>query len=143
MPDQPTDHRAALLRRKPIVARPLRVSAPRVRVSPRPLRYDQTQTMMAAAEHRRRQMGRLSASPPSLTGLSRKSPKVAPKGRVRMNAIQNKIDARNPGPEVQRRDHREGRAKTSAPPRYPSPVSSAIQSPRAVPSVWENVIVAQ
>ena len=33
--------------------------------------------------------GRLSASPPRLTGLSRKSPTVAPSGRVRMNAAQN------------------------------------------------------
>ena len=35
-------------------------------------------------------IGRLSANPPSLTGLSRKSPTVAPSGRVRMNAAQNK-----------------------------------------------------
>ena len=34
--------------------------------------------------------GRLSAMPPSLRGLSRKSPTVAPSGRVRMNAAQNK-----------------------------------------------------
>ena len=33
--------------------------------------------------------GRLSASPPSRCGLSRKSPTVAPSGRVRMNAAQN------------------------------------------------------
>ena len=33
--------------------------------------------------------GRLSARPPWLTGLSRKSPTVAPSGRVRMNAAQN------------------------------------------------------
>ena len=35
-------------------------------------------------------MGRLNAKPPSLTGLSRKSPTVAPSGRVRMKAAQNK-----------------------------------------------------
>ncbi len=34
--------------------------------------------------------GRLNATPPSLTGLSRKSPTVAPSGRDRMNAAQNK-----------------------------------------------------
>src|SRR6185503_12126514 len=34
--------------------------------------------------------GRLSARPPWLTGLSRKSPTVAPSGRVRMNAAQNR-----------------------------------------------------
>jgi hypothetical protein len=34
--------------------------------------------------------GRLSASPPSLLGLSRKSPTVAPSGRVRMKAAQNR-----------------------------------------------------
>ncbi len=33
--------------------------------------------------------GRLNAMPPWSTGLSSKSPKVAPSGRVRMNAIQN------------------------------------------------------
>src|ERR1700679_2986053 len=35
--------------------------------------------------------GRLQARPPSLTGLSRKSPTVAPSGRVRMNAVQNSV----------------------------------------------------
>jgi len=33
-------------------------------------------------------IGLLDASPPSATGLSKKSPTVAPRGRVRMNAIQ-------------------------------------------------------
>jgi hypothetical protein len=35
-------------------------------------------------------IGRLNAKPPSLTGLSRKSPTVAPSGRVRIKAAQNK-----------------------------------------------------
>ena len=35
-------------------------------------------------------IGRLNARPPSLTGLSRKSPTEAPSGRVRMKAAQNK-----------------------------------------------------
>ncbi len=35
-------------------------------------------------------IGRLNASPPSLTGLSRKSPTVAPSGRDRMKAAQNR-----------------------------------------------------
>ena len=34
-------------------------------------------------------MGRLIFMPPSETGLSRKSPAVAPSGRVRMKAVQN------------------------------------------------------
>ena len=34
--------------------------------------------------------GRLRLSPPFLMGLSSKSPTVAPSGRVRMNAAQNK-----------------------------------------------------
>ena len=34
-------------------------------------------------------IGRLNANPPSLTGLSRKSPTVAPSGRVKMKAAQN------------------------------------------------------
>ena len=32
--------------------------------------------------------GRLTFSPPSLSGLSKKSPTVAPRGRVRMKAAQ-------------------------------------------------------
>lgn len=39
-------------------------------------------TMIAVA------IGRLNAIPPSSTGLSKKSPMVAPSGRVRMNANQ-------------------------------------------------------
>src|ERR1700723_3889766 len=35
--------------------------------------------------------GRLKSRPPSLTGLSRKSPTVAPSGRGRMNAAQNSV----------------------------------------------------
>ena len=35
--------------------------------------------------------GRLSASPPSLTGLSRKSPTVAPSGRLKMKAAQQTV----------------------------------------------------
>ena len=38
-------------------------------------------------------MGRLKARPPSLTGLSRKSPTVAPSGLVRIKAAQNKRPA--------------------------------------------------
>lgn len=40
--------------------------------------------------------GRLKARPPSATGLSIKSPTVAPGGRVRMNAIQNKVTRDTP-----------------------------------------------
>src|SRR5437588_9515876 len=36
-------------------------------------------------------IGRLNARPPWFTGLSRKSPTVAPSGRVRMNAAQNSV----------------------------------------------------
>ena len=36
-------------------------------------------------------IGRLNARPPSFTGLSRKSPTVAPSGRLRMNAAQNNV----------------------------------------------------
>jgi hypothetical protein len=35
-------------------------------------------------------MGRLKFKPPLLTGLSRKSPTVAPSGRVKIKAAQNK-----------------------------------------------------
>jgi hypothetical protein len=48
----------------------------------------QTQRMMAAPITAVA-IGRLNARPPSVTGLSRKSPSVAPKGRVKMNAAQN------------------------------------------------------
>ena len=88
-------------------------------------------------------MGRLSASPPSLTGLSRKSPKVAPNGRVSMKAAQNRTTREIRVRKYSAAINARAAPKTSAPPRYPSPVSSAIQSPRAVPSVCENVIVAQ
>jgi len=40
--------------------------------------------------------GRLKARPPSATGLSMKSPTVAPRGRVRMNATQNKVTRDTP-----------------------------------------------
>lgn len=40
--------------------------------------------------------GRLQARPPSSTGLSSKSPTVAPSGRVRMNATQNKMTREMP-----------------------------------------------
>ena len=35
-------------------------------------------------------IGLLSSNPPCFNGLSRKSPKVAPIGRVRMNAVQHR-----------------------------------------------------
>src|SRR5438045_4967754 len=72
-------------------------------------------------------IGRLSAGPPAFTGLSRKSPTVAPSGLVRMNAAQKRTTrdilvaaysttmTASPAPN------------TSAPPSYPKPVS-AIQS---------------
>ena len=44
--------------------------------------------------------GRLSAMPPWFSGLSRKSPTVAPSGRVRMNADPEQRDARNVRPIV-------------------------------------------
>ena len=47
--------------------------------------HDDETAMIAEAS------GRLKARPPWLTGLSRKSPTVAPSGRVRMNAVQNNV----------------------------------------------------
>ena len=44
---------------------------------------------MTKAESTAEAIGRLSARPPSFTGLSSKSPTVAPSGRVKMKATQN------------------------------------------------------
>ena len=54
----------------------------------RPLRMTNISTTIAAAITRDAS-GRLSAMPPWSTGLSRKSPTVAPSGRVSTNAAQN------------------------------------------------------
>src|SRR5512147_218570 len=53
-------------------------------------------------------IGRLRASPPWSSGLSRKSPRVAPSGRVRMNAAQNN---RTHDTSVQRSSDRQARGK--------------------------------
>ena len=49
-----------------------------------PLQATMNAAMMAEA------IGRLKAKPPSWIGLSKKSPTVAPSGRVRMKAAQNR-----------------------------------------------------
>ena len=87
--------------------------------------------------------GRLKASPPSLTGLSRKSPTVAPSGRVRMNAAQNRQHARNVRPEIERREHRQAGGEDQRAAVIAEAPVSAVQSPSAVPSVCENVIASQ
>ncbi len=81
--------------------------------------------------------------PPEATGLSSELARVAPSGRVRTNAVQNSI-----GLETRVRSWRavtttSATRMRSALPLYPSPLLSAIQSPNAVPSVWENMTVAQ
>ena len=50
-------------------------------------------------------IGRLKASPPCSMGLSRKSPTVAPSGRVRINAAQNSRTSRHIRPEIGRSEH--------------------------------------
>ena len=47
--------------------------------------------------------GRLSARPPSATGLSRKSPTVAPSGRDRIKAAQNSSTRETFGPKIAER----------------------------------------
>jgi hypothetical protein len=87
-------------------------------------------------------IGRLSARPPALTGLSRKSPTVAPSGLVRMNAAQKRTTRDILVAAYSTMMTAMPAANTSAPPSYPKPVS-AIQSPSAVPSVCEKVTAAQ
>jgi len=60
------------------------------------LRQDNKQRDDYAGDDRRGQWGRLKARPPAVTGLSMKSPTVAPRGRVRMNATQNKVTRDTP-----------------------------------------------
>ena len=55
--------------------------------------------------------GRLKARPPWPTGLSRKSPTVAPSGRVRMNAVQNNVTLETEGPVVEGSDNSQGGAE--------------------------------
>ena len=81
------------------------------------------------------------------SGLSRKSPTVAPSGRVRMNAAQNRQTRLTLVREIEdRQDRQPGaeyqRAAASQAPAAGSELS-AVQSPSAVPSVWEKVIVIQ
>src|SRR5882672_8905017 len=85
----------------------------------------------------------LSASPPALRGLSRKSPSVAPSGLVRINAAQNREVL-----EVLVQKYAAATSASRVPninaaPSYPRPAVSAVQSPRAVPSVCENMMVTQ
>ena len=79
--------------------------------------------------------GQLQLSPPSLTGLSRKSPTVAPSGRVRMNAVQNNATRDAFVQTESAATTASAVRKISAPPPYHMSPVSAIQSPSAVPSV--------
>jgi hypothetical protein len=101
-----------------------------------------TNTAMSAASTAEAS-GRLHARPPSATGLSMKSPTVAPSGLVRMNATQNKVTREMDVQKYRAATTARPAAKTSAPRSYPKSRVSASQSPSAVPSVCENVIVAQ
>src|SRR5262249_42905994 len=87
--------------------------------------------------------GRLNAKPPWLTGLSRKSPTVAPSGRVRMKEAQDNVTRETFVHEYNVARNAKPALKTRAPPSYPRPPVSAIQSPSAVPRVWEKVIAPQ
>jgi hypothetical protein len=74
-------------------------------------------------------MGRLSASPPWSSGLSRKSPTVAPRGRVRINVAQNS-EPQNIRPEIGRCNHRQSDAKCKCPahvsePRICNPITES------------------
>ena len=51
--------------------------------------------------------GRLSSRPPLASGLSRKSPTVAPSGRVRMKAAQNRSYPADARREIERGQHRQ------------------------------------
>ena len=74
-------------------------------------------------------IGRFKARPPSLTGLLRRSPTVAPSGRERIKAAQNKKIRETFIQKYPTASTINRAANTSAAPSYPKPVSSAIQSP--------------
>ncbi len=81
--------------------------------------------------------------PPLSCALVRKSPAVAPKGRVRTNAIQNRIVL---GMGVKKWASTMTAMRlpiSNAPPAKPRPELSARKSPSAVPSVLEKRIAVQ
>jgi hypothetical protein len=86
---------------------------------------------------------RLRSSPPFAWGFVSRSPSVAPSGRVRMNASQNNKVWDRLVVKLAAATRVNAPAKTSTPPSFPSPESSVIKSPRAVPSVFEKRIAVQ
>jgi len=85
---------------------------------------------------------RLSASPPLSSGLSRKSPTVAPRRSGEDERRPEQQHVAHLRREIDDRKDRQGRAEHQRATRIASP-ASAIQSPSAVPSVCEKVMVIQ
>ena len=82
-------------------------------------------------------------SPPSAVDFVRKSPKVAPNGRVRTKAIQNNITLFIRVKTKARIINPISPPMRMAPPEKPSPESSARKSPKDVPNVLENKTATQ
>jgi hypothetical protein len=82
-------------------------------------------------------------SPPVSAGFVRKSPNVAPNGRVRTKAIQNSMTRSSRVPYAATTTRPSSPPMRAAPPANPRPESSARKSPRAVPSVFEHRIATQ
>src|ERR1035437_3077255 len=81
--------------------------------------------------------------PPFSFVFVRKSPKVAPNGRVKTNAIQNKRTVEIFVKYFVKIINTNKLPIKTAPPPNPSPESSAKKSPKAVPKVFENKIAVQ
>src|SRR5471030_1422405 len=83
------------------------------------------------------------SSPPFSWGLVRKSPRVAPNGRVSTNATQNNSTEEIWVKYLSATTTAMAEPISKAPPAKPNPESSARKSPNAVPKVLENRIAIQ
>lgn len=82
-------------------------------------------------------------NPPFSKGLVRKSPNVAPNGRVNTKAIQNNRTVEILVKYLAKTTKVNKLPTSTAPPKKPSPESSDKKSPTAVPRVFENRIAVQ
>ena len=83
------------------------------------------------------------SKPPFAIGLVKKSPKVAPNGLVKINAVQNKNILDTAVKKYAKTIKIKRLPIRIAPPENPKPESSARKSPSAVPNVFENKIAVQ
>lgn len=84
-----------------------------------------------------------SSSPPFESGFVKKSPKVAPNGRVKINAIQNNIMWLSLEQQCNSTTINITSPVTIAPDKYDKPTLSLKKSPKAVPKLFEKRIAIQ